>query len=340
MALTLHSGGTTQASDPQGSASSDPSATSPLPSAGSSAVSGSAIQASSLSSSDGHISPGASSDLGLGPGSSTSVISTDSSTTPSPSNSQHAAALVSASHNHTGAIAGGVVGGVIALLLLIGGVILLRRRSKLSRDLAELRTDKDVEPFDAGLGTSAGIIPPGKRPVTPTSDPSFLSDQKSPVQANNGVGIRGEKSQRMNATIPVLPVLSQSRSSSSSNVQPLPAPAAVLGRQSRPQSIVTERQFQLQEREERNLRELATLEERIATETGTGAEADLLSPASANEGGQDMVMVARSEHEATRAEMRRLREENMWLRDAQQSDWAMGLSDEMPPPYQGRMDEG
>jgi hypothetical protein len=68
------------------------------------------------------------------------------------------------------------------------------------------------------------------------------------------------------------------------------------------------------------------LEERIADETETGASG-------ANERGQDMMMVARSEHEATRAEMRRLTEENMWLRDTQQSD-------EMPPPYQGRMDEG
>jgi hypothetical protein len=46
---------------------------------------------------------------------------------------------------------------------------------------------------------------------------------------------------------------------------------------------ITERQFQLQEREERNLRELATLEERIA----------------ASVPGQDMVMVARLAHEAT-----------------------------------------
>jgi hypothetical protein len=95
-------------------------------------------------------------------------------------------------------------------------------------------------------------------------------------------------------------------------------------RQARPQSNITERQFQLQEREERNLRELATLEERNA----------------ASVPGRDMVMVARLAHEATNVEMRRLREENMWLRDAQQSDWAMGLSEEMPPLYRGRMDEG
>jgi hypothetical protein len=197
--LTLHSSGTTQNSDPQGSG---PSASIGI---GSPTVSGSATQAPSLSSSDGTISPGTSSDSGLDTGSSKSVISTDSSTgTQSPS---HAAALVAASHNHTGAITGGVVGGVIAFLLLFGSVILLRCRSKSSRDPAQLHANRGIEPCDVGYRSSTGITPSGKRPV-------------------KGNTTRGEKS----LTSPVLPVSlenSQSSSSLPSNVQPLPAGAAV-----------------------------------------------------------------------------------------------------------------
>jgi hypothetical protein len=43
--------------------------------------------------------------------------------------------------------------------------------------------------------------------------------------------------------------------------------------------------------------------------------------------------VSRADYDALAAEMTRLRAEMSWIRDAQQSDWALGLSDEMPPPY-------
>jgi hypothetical protein len=43
--------------------------------------------------------------------------------------------------------------------------------------------------------------------------------------------------------------------------------------------------------------------------------------------------VSRAEYDALVVEMTRLRAEMSWIRDAQQSDWALGLSDEMPPPY-------
>jgi hypothetical protein len=43
--------------------------------------------------------------------------------------------------------------------------------------------------------------------------------------------------------------------------------------------------------------------------------------------------VSRAEYDAVVAEMKRLRVEMSWIKDTLQSDWALGLSDVMPPPY-------
>jgi hypothetical protein len=43
--------------------------------------------------------------------------------------------------------------------------------------------------------------------------------------------------------------------------------------------------------------------------------------------------VSRAEYDAVVGEMARQRAEMSWFRDAQQSDWVLGPSDEIPPPY-------
>jgi hypothetical protein len=77
-------------------------------------------------------------------------------------------------------------------------------------------------------------------------------------------------------------------------------------------SPATERQLRLQAMGEQNLSQLASLQSRI----------------------QSQEWVSLAEYNALKEEMARLRAENDWLRSAQQSDWALGLSDELPPPYQ------
>jgi hypothetical protein len=76
-------------------------------------------------------------------------------------------------------------------------------------------------------------------------------------------------------------------------------------------TTVSIRQQQLQEQEEAGVIQLASLEARIGSSE----------------------WVSRVEYDVVVTEMARLREEMSWIRDAQQSDWALGLSDEMPPPY-------
>jgi hypothetical protein len=70
------------------------------------------------------------------------------------------------------------------------------------------------------------------------------------------------------------------------------------------------RQMRLREQEEEHSRQMADLEARTRDSSQ---------------------WVSRAEYET---ELGRLRAEVEWLRDTQQSDWAMGLSDEMPPAYQ------
>jgi hypothetical protein len=80
-----------------------------------------------------------------------------------------------------------------------------------------------------------------------------------------------------------------------------------------PSITTTTRQRCLQEQEQVSVMQLASLEARI--------------------GSYEWVHVSRPEYDALIAEMGWLRAEVCWFRDAQQSDWALGLSDEMPPPY-------
>jgi hypothetical protein len=67
---------------------------------------------------------------------------------------------------------------------------------------------------------------------------------------------------------------------------------------------------QLQERGEASDVQLASLEERIGSSG-----------------------ISRAEYDAVVGEMTKSRTEMSWISDAQHSDWALGLSDEMPPPY-------
>jgi hypothetical protein len=78
-----------------------------------------------------------------------------------------------------------------------------------------------------------------------------------------------------------------------------------------PSATTTTRQRRLQEQEQASVMQLASLEARI--------------------GSYEWVHVSRPEYDALIAEMGRLRAEVSWFKDVQQSDWALGLSDEMPP---------
>jgi hypothetical protein len=78
-----------------------------------------------------------------------------------------------------------------------------------------------------------------------------------------------------------------------------------------PSILSTIRQQRLQEQGQASAMQLACLEER----TGSSE------------------WVSRVEYDVVVGEMTRLRAEMSWIRDAQQSGWALGLSDEMPPPY-------
>jgi hypothetical protein len=73
----------------------------------------------------------------------------------------------------------------------------------------------------------------------------------------------------------------------------------------------TARQEQLREREQENVAQIQALECRVGSSE----------------------WVSRAELDGAREVIARLIDENQWLRDIQQSDWALGLSEDMPPPY-------
>jgi hypothetical protein len=104
---------------------------------------------------------------------------------------------------------------------------------------------------------------------------------------------------------------SPSMDSASEDVSPRPSSNAA--NSLTPSTATTARQQRLQEQEQARASQLGSLEART--------------------GSAEWYHVSRAEYDATAAEMRRLRAEVSWFRDAQQSDWTLGLSDEMPLPY-------
>jgi hypothetical protein len=110
---------------------------------------------------------------------------------------------------------------------------------------------------------------------------------------------------------PTIP-LEETETSESLEASNLPNPTDVSSASNLTPSILsTIRQQRLQEQGQASAMQLASLEERIGSSE----------------------WVSRLEYDALVAEMTSLRAEMSWIRDAQQSDWALGLSDEMPPPY-------
>jgi hypothetical protein len=144
-----------------------------------------------------------------------------------------------------------------------------------------------------------------------TSNPQvkqgFIFDQKLPL----GIPPEGAISGNNVESEPTGDSRNPSLDSASEDVSPRPGSSAA--NSLAPSTTPTARQERLQAEEQASASQLASLEARI--------------------GSAEWVHVSRAEYEASAAEMSRLRAEVAWLRDAQQSDWALGLSDEMPPPY-------
>jgi hypothetical protein len=148
-----------------------------------------------------------------------------------------------------------------------------------------------------------------------TSNPQvkqgFIFDQKLPL----GIPPEGAISGNNVESEPTGDSRNPSLDPASEDVSPRPDSSAA--NSLAPSTTPTTRQERLQAEEQASASQLASLEARL--------------------GSAEWVHVSRAEYEASAAEMSRLKAEVAWLRDAQQSDWALGLSDEMPPPYQVRM---
>jgi hypothetical protein len=130
----------------------------------------------------------------------------------------------------------------------------------------------------------------------------FTPDQKLPL---------GEEAISGNVEFePIVDSRNHSSESSSEDVARRPSSAE---NNLTPSTVITPRQARLQAREQASASRIASLEARI--------------------GSAEWVSSLRAEYDAMAAEMSRLRAEVAWVRDTQQSDWALGLSDQMPPPY-------
>jgi hypothetical protein len=250
--------------------------------------------------------------------------STSSSATPNiPGSPDSPVPGAGSTSNHHSIPAAGIIGGVIggiAFILFIGVAIAFigrarRRRVQLPKEGIS-HYDLKVDPGPPVLVSIVPGMPRKKGLLAERSVPLGPSPaEKVPVveEASEAVPERD----RPDAQAVAVPVSSIMRTPSQSDTLNTP--------------IASERRAQLQERQERNLMQLASLESRLNQSNSSNLGHSVLTPEMPD---GEMVMVAREEHEATREEMSRLREENMWLREMQHSDWAMGLSDEMPPPYQ------
>jgi hypothetical protein len=187
--------------------------------------------------------------------------------------------------SNAGVIVGAVIGSLVLITILVAAALYLRRRSKARfRKLMMLR--------------HPGNLFRPKHAFIPASDSesqdeqAFPSDEKAPIPLEET-----EASEPFEGSSSLTPTDVSRRPSDTSSLTP--------------STTATIRQQRLQEQEEANVMELASLEARISSTE----------------------WVFRSEYDAVVAEMTRLRAEMSWARDVQQSDWALGLTDEVPPPY-------
>jgi hypothetical protein len=198
---------------------------------------------------------------------------------------------------------GASLGSILALLMASILVILfLRRRKQIRLNDTEGSSTKleAIDPFTLGHTSISAS--------NPQIDQAFVTDRKLPLgspteeAAVSGDNVESEPTghSRNLSSDSDLEVVSRRPNSTGS------VPTSMT-----PSKTTTTRQQYLHEQGQASANQLASLEERIA------------SPE----------WVSRGEYNVMAAEMSRLRAEMVWLRDAQQSDWALELSDERPPPY-------
>jgi flagellar capping protein FliD len=138
-----------------------------------------------------------------------------------------------------------------------------------------------------------------------------IFDQKLPLGTPTGEG-----AQVSAWNVESEPAVHSRYSSSNSNSEEAPSrPTSSVANSLTSSTTTTARQQSLQEQEQASASQLASLEASIDS-------AEWVSRAEYN-----------AQYNTMAAEMNRLRAEVAWLRDAQESDWALGLSDEVPPPY-------
>jgi hypothetical protein len=209
---------------------------------------------------------------------------------------------------------GGIIGSICGLLFLIFTLSLVyckyyRRRRSLNYTL----TDREDQSTQMRQVDEQELSPIHVDPFTlkhasigvssSQAKQTFISDQKLPLEIPPG------EVAQVSENIDSEQAVDLRNPSDSEDVSRRPSSSAA--NSLAPSITTTVRQQRLQEQEQASARQLASLEARIGS-----AE-----------------WVSRAEYDVMAAEMGRLRAELSWFRDAQQSDWALGLSDEMPPPY-------
>jgi hypothetical protein len=177
-------------------------------------------------------------------------------------------------------------------------ILLLRRRR---RRLSGGRSARQQEP-------SPNLIDPFTLQHVSISASKSQSKQalKFPLRISPGEAAFSGDNQKSEAT-----VTSGFLSSDSTSKDVLHKPSSSAARSLTPSTTTALRQQRLHEQEQASASQLAWLEARIDS-----AE-----------------WVSRAEYNVMAVEISRLRAEVLWLRDTQQSDWALGHSNEMPPPY-------
>jgi cell division septation protein DedD len=213
--------------------------------------------------------------------------------------------------SHIGAIVGATLGSILALLLsLILIILFLRRRKQMLLNDIDSGSTKQADEQEA----SSTCIDPFtlKHTSISASDPqieqAFITDQKLSLGSPPGeAAVSGDNVESEPTGHPRNP----SSNSHSEDASRSPSSTGSAATSMTPSTTTTARQHRLHEQEQARANQLASLEERIDSSE----------------------WVSRAEYNVMAAEMSRVRAEMAWFRDAQRSDWARGLSDEMPPPY-------
>jgi hypothetical protein len=204
-------------------------------------------------------------------------------------------------------IVGAVVGALgLVAILAVCGICLSRRRRGMRREDVNSEAAREVYPY-ALVHSSVPPSASGNNRVGTSALPGAKTDHPSANEdASTAVGV----------SAPAPPFSTRSKQSEDDSNASTSQSFYVTqsGKGTALSRATTLRQQRLHEREEENAQQLESLQSRIGSSEWTPSRADL---------------------ETLMAEMTRLREENSWLKDAQQSDWALGLSDEleMPPSY-------